>query len=839
MRLSNMAYLYRVRLQARAVLIQELFAMLGIAVGVALLFASQVASVSLSASGAQLDKVLAHSQYQLEARSTEGFSESLLGEVAALPGVRTAVPVLERETTATGPAGSRSIDLLATQPRFVHLAVPLARFSYRGFGSLPALSLPAPLAKAIGAGPLQRVTLQIGATLVKAHMGAELTASEIGTLIDSPIAFAPLTYAQKLTGMTGRLTRIFVTVQPGHDRETREGLLRLASGRINVEPADYDATLFNQAATPINQSTETFAAIAALVGFMFAYCSLLLTVPNRRALVRDLRHQGASRRVIVQTLLFDAVVLGSVASLLGLAIGELLSTLAFRADASYLVFAFPVGSQRTVTWSCIAIAVAAGMLSACLGVLIPLRRSFTRSGRAAWSRGQGRDRRWLVGMLVAGVSCLGVTTAIVIVAPGSAIVGVATLTLALLLLLPPAIDSIGAVLARLVYALDSGSAQIAVIELRASNARTWSTAIAATGAVAVFGSTTIEGSRANLQGGFNRLVNQLSAAAGVWVVPRGEADLLMTTPFSGVPVSTFASLPGVSALGAYRAAFLEYSGRRVWVLAPPPTTASPLPSSQLTVGQLGAATARLRAGGWAVLSQPLAHQADLHIGQSFTLPTPRPVTLRVAALSTNLGWPPGAIVLNGEDFAHAWESTDPTAYGVVLAPGASPEATRRALQRDLRPATGLIAETAREREHVQLAASRRALSRLTQIAQLVLVAGLLAAATSMSAMIWQRRRRFARMKTQGIDTRTLWLALLWESGMLVGSGCLVGAVFGIYGQLLLSHALSSVTGYPIVFSANAQLAAVRFMLVTVVAAAIIAIPGYRAAHVAAHPWESP
>ena len=50
MRLSNIAHLYVVRLKARVVLVQELFAVLGIAVGVALLFASQVASTSLDGS---------------------------------------------------------------------------------------------------------------------------------------------------------------------------------------------------------------------------------------------------------------------------------------------------------------------------------------------------------------------------------------------------------------------------------------------------------------------------------------------------------------------------------------------------------------------------------------------------------------------------------------------------------------------------------------------------------------------------------------------------------------------------------------------------------------------
>ncbi len=52
MRLANMLHLYRVRLRSR--LLQECFAVVGIAAGVALLFASQIASNSLSSSVAQL-----------------------------------------------------------------------------------------------------------------------------------------------------------------------------------------------------------------------------------------------------------------------------------------------------------------------------------------------------------------------------------------------------------------------------------------------------------------------------------------------------------------------------------------------------------------------------------------------------------------------------------------------------------------------------------------------------------------------------------------------------------------------------------------------------------------
>ena len=104
MRLANMLHLYRVRLRAR--LLQECFAVVGIAAGVALLFASQIASSSLSSSVAQLSHGIAGSAtLQLLARDPRGFHQSLLGKVRRISGVRLAAPLLEASANAVGPRG--------------------------------------------------------------------------------------------------------------------------------------------------------------------------------------------------------------------------------------------------------------------------------------------------------------------------------------------------------------------------------------------------------------------------------------------------------------------------------------------------------------------------------------------------------------------------------------------------------------------------------------------------------------------------------------------------------------------------------------------------------------
>lgn len=834
-RLSNVAHLYMVRLKARAVLVQEIFAILGIAIGVALLFASQVASTSLNGSVAELtSSVIGKATLQLEARDSHGLSERLLAQVRHIPGVRTAVPVLEQRVGLIGPRGRENVDLVGVESGMVRLASPLLLpFRASQLAHQEALALPVSVARTSGAGPLETVHLQIGATLALSLVATELTSREIGALADSPMAIAPLTYAQRLTGMKGSVSRIFVEPQPGAEKRVSTALLNLAGEHLNVEPANFDATVFNQAAGPINQSTSAFAAICALVGFMFAYSSMLLTVHLRQGLVRELRRNGATRLHTVQALLFDALVLGVVASLVGLALGQLLSVTVFDSNAGYLSFGFPVGSRRIVTWQSILVAICGGLLAASIGVLTPLRDIWSRTRREP-SQARKTSVAWTLCMALAGLACLGATTVILVEAPQSAVLGVTLLILALICLLPPLLDGFLAIVDRLPEAIFAGANRIAVIQLRERGSRARSLAIAATGAVAVFGSVTIQGSHRDLQSGLDRLFGEVTSASSLWVLPFGSQNLLATNSFHTAVLPELRRLPGVRSVGLYRASLLEYGTRRVWVLAPP-ADASPVPPRQVLGGNAAAATARLHGDGWAVISESLAQQNHLQVGQSFTLPAPRPLRLKIAALSTNLGWPPGAVILNSADYVRAWGSSDPSAYEIALAPGQPTQQVQTEIRHALGPTSGLTVETAHQRDQLQRTASRQGLGRLSQISTLVLLAGLLATVTAMGAMIWQRRRRFARLKVQGYVTGVLWAALICESASLLVVGCLLGAVLGVYGQLLLSHALLSVTGMPVIFSSRAALAIGSFLLVTVAGALIVAIPGYRVASVAPHP----
>jgi putative ABC transport system permease protein len=813
-------YLYRVRLRRRRV--QELLALVGIAVGVALLFASQVSSASLTGSVEQLTSgIVGKAQLQVVARGPSGFDQRLLGEVQRLPGVQTAVPVLEEQASVIGPAGEQSVDLIGTEPRFARLGGSLLRhFTVAQLAAQRGIALPTAVAHTVGAGFLQTVKLRVGADLITALVGAELTTGEIGALAHSPVAVAPLAYSQRISGMTGRITRIFVLTQPGADHEVQAGLMRLAAGRLNVEPANFEATLFRSAARPTTGSTELFAALSALVGFLFAFNAMLLTVPRRRGQVADLRLDGYAPATIVKILLFDALVLGVAASLVGLALGEALSIYFFHPNPSYLSFGFPVGSQRIVTWQSIAIAAAGGLLAASIGVLVPLRQEiFAHRPLAIGRRSAARiGDRWL---LLGGGACLAVTTAVMIFAPQVAVGAVVSLMAAMLLMLPGLIRAILDGVERLFFDVRASAPFIAVRELQSSATRARTIAVASTGAVAVFGAVAIQGAHANLLRGLYNMDHEVGAVADLWVVPPGVSNLLTTAPFRATDVAALDSLPGVGAIRMYRAGLLDYGTRRVWVLAPPRAAPQAVPPGQIVSGNPSLAASRVRAGGWAVVAQTIADERHLHIGQAFTLPAPRPTTFRVAALSTNVGWAPGAIIINADDYAHAWGSTDPSAYNVILAPGASPGQVRREIQRVLGPNSGLSVETVAQLNRRRETATRQGLAQLTQISEMVLVGAILAMAAAMGSMIWQRRSRLAQLKLDGLSNGAVWRALLLETALLLGAGCSIGALFGLYGQLVMTRALVAVTGYPVIFSIGLLIALGSFLIVSAIAVAVV------------------
>jgi putative ABC transport system permease protein len=339
----------------------------------------------------------------------------------------------------------------------------------------------------------------------------------------------------------------------------------------------------------------------------------------------------------------------------------------------------------------------------------------------------------------------------------------------------------------------------------------------------------IEGSHRDLQRGLDQDVHELSSVTDVWVSAAGASNALATIPFDSAVASRLERARGVARVEVQRGGFLDLGDRRVWVMAPPASASVPVPSSQVLDGDPALTAQRLRGRGWVAISQALADEHGLAVSEAFTLRSPLPRRMRVAAIISNLGWTPGTIVLNADDYQQAWGSADASALRVTLDPDIEPGEGRAIVEEALGTSSGLTVETAAEREHRQQQTARQGLARLTQIAALVLGAAALAMAAAMGAMVWQRRQRLAAVKLLGIRSRRVWHALLLESAILLTVGCTLGALYGIYGAQLLNRTLTTVTGFPVQSTLALPVAATAYAILALTAFTIAATTSYIAA----------
>ncbi|MBS1868901.1 MAG: ABC transporter permease [Actinobacteria bacterium] len=848
---GTLIWFYRRRLRVHWM--QELLAALGIAIGVALVFAVQVANSSITDSAHQmLRAIVGDATLQVAGRDPRGFDARVAEQVGALPGVATAAPIVEQRATLVRDGHRVPIDLVGLDARITALGGSATRsFLLGALVGQRGMLVPSSIAGALRLPPTlspdapTHVTLDVRGQRFAIPVRAVVTAHDIGSLADAFIGVTSLDYAQRLAGLPGRVTRIAVSVRPGAEAAVRRELTRLVGARLTVAPVDSEVHALEQAVTPNDQATGLFAAISALVGLLFTFNAMLLTMPERRRAIAELRIQGYGSGHVVSLVAFQALVLGAVASSVGLGLGDLLSRAAAQSPPSYLSFAFPLGTHRVVPLSTLASAWLGGLVVTCVvasSALLDLRNPHPTEAISTPNAEPGHALSSRIAMWLGIAAGALVLLATIVVARSrssgvaglsgtqAATIGLLGITLAAVLAVPAAFRATLRMLEPFARRLRMNSLVLALRALRATSIR--SLALAATGAVAVFGSVAIEGDHRDLVNGLDRNFADYLAAGDLWLTTGGDENSLTTQSFpAAAALRRIRALPAVASARPYYGSMLDVGERRVWIIGRPPQDRDVVPPTQLDQGNLATASELIRRGGWVAVSRVLADALGTGVDGRISLPTPSGVrTYRIAATLTNLGWGPGAVVLNANDYRRAWLTDDPSAIEVTLRPGTAPAAARRAVQATLGSRTALRVQTYAQRDRQFEVLARQGLARLSQISALLLIAAALAMAAAMGAAIWQRRVPLARMRIDGFEPARLWMTLMVEAAVVLAVGCVIGATVGTYGHLLGGRWLTSSTGYPVPFAIGWLSAATTCVLVGAGALAVTTIPGAFAAN---------
>ncbi len=804
-------------------LVQDLLAALGVATAVALVFATIIASSSLSNATRQAVRtVVGPASLQLHARSAQGISAALLTEARRLPGVQATGSLLESTARLRAEDGREAtVDLAGAGTSLVFLdglihTIPATTLSDSGIG-LSARTAEELGLTASAARSGRRLTLYLRGRAISLPISAVLGQEAFRALAHTSVAVMQLAQLQRLARLPHRLSRVLVQVKRGQRSRVDAELRTLAQGRIEVASASQDIGLLQQALQPSEQASALFAAVSALLGVLLATAALLLSAADRRRAIADMRIIGIRRTVIVQMFGFQSLVLATLACVVGVACGFVLSLTLLAQSPRYLSEAFTLGSQSTPDLLALSAALATGLASCAIASALPLldlrdrnalRSVYQKPGVPGNALQQGTRRALQAGAML----LLLAAAAIALASPAQTLIACVLIALGTVCAVPPALDLVTAACSRLSAWQERLTAlPVAISSLQATSLRSF--ALASTGALALFGCISLGGARGDLASGIARFARSYAADASIWVGNRGDDQAVLQLSAHDLRART-AALAGVAGTSRFYGGFDIIDGRRAWVIARPPHSAAHLLASQLSQGSPAAAERAIAAGASVIVSKQIAAAQHAQVGGMLTIPTPTgPARLRIAALSTNLAWSPGTIILGSSEYRRLWPGAQPTALAISVRHGASPSALAARIRRLLPAGSGLTVRTSAQLRASIDALTGEGLSQLQEISNLLLAAAILAMAAALASAAWQRRSALAGLRLCGVPVPRLRRILLAEAGMLLGAGCVTGALTGIAGQAIIDRYLELHTGFPVAPIATDARALLIFALV--------------------------
>jgi putative ABC transport system permease protein len=305
---------------------------------------------------------------------------SVLGRVKSVPGVAAAQGNVSSDGNLLDPKGK---PIVSNGPPTLILSSGEKRFdplTYREGGppkNAGEVALDRATADKYHWAPGSTVTISGRAPKEQFKVVGVATLGDSDNLAGSRFLLMTLPDAQRMTGHDG-YDDISVAAAGGTSPEELKASIQRALGgqytvRTGKEQAAKQAQDLSDALGFIRTALLVFAGVALLVGGFLIFNTFAVTVAQRTREFALLRTLGASRRQVLQSVLAETVVVGLVASILGI-VGGLLLAPALRALLS--AFGLDLGTTGTVLEArTVIVALLVGVIATVVSGFVPARRA--------------------------------------------------------------------------------------------------------------------------------------------------------------------------------------------------------------------------------------------------------------------------------------------------------------------------------------------------------------------------------------------------------------------------------------------------------------------------------
>jgi putative ABC transport system permease protein len=716
------------------------------------------------------------------------FDESLLAKVKALPDVQDAIGgvasdsaqlVKDGKAIAFGGAPNLGFSVDPSRPQFNSLALVQGAWPKRNEVVVDQSTAGK---KDLKVG--QTIGVQVEGPVEQLRISGLVKFGAVSSIGGATLAGFDLATAQRLFDKEGKLDQIRVAAKPGVSPQTliaqiREILPPNTEVRTGDAQAREDAKSTDEFISFLRYFLLAFGVIALFVGAFVIVNSLSITIAQRTRELATLRTLGASRRQVRMSVVLEALVMGVLASIVGLFLGlglakglfSLFDAVGFTLPNNGLLF-----ETRTVV-----ISLALGIVVTLIASFFPALRATRVPPIAAVREGAelppGRFHRFRTpfaavltalgfALLILGLFSHGTSTVLLLLILGTVLVfiGVAMLS-------APFIPALSGFLGWPATRIGGAAGALARDNARRNPQRTASTAAALMIGLALV--TLVATLAAGITTTFRSAVNDIFV---------GDYAITAQNNYSPIPVTvgeTAGRAPGVTAVGSVRTGDSLVFGKRDFTTAVTPGAPDVIDlkwkqGSQETMATLGA--------DGAFVDDGFAKDHDLSLGSSvpITFVTGKQRTFQVKGIfdPPTGGSPFGPVTIS----AATWDAENPQPkdlYTFVKIDGGESDANAAALEKSLSEFPNAKIQTRGQFIDNQISGLNSVLNILYVLLALSVIVSLFGIVNTLVLTVFERTREIGMLRAIGLTRRQTRRMIRHESIITALIGAFVGIVLGL------------------------------------------------------------
>jgi putative ABC transport system permease protein len=822
---------------------------LALALGVALVVAIDLMNAAVLDSFLDtVDGMAGRAALTVSAGEGLTFDEGLVAKVAAVPGVRLAVPLVTGIAFPDDGSGElltvHGVDLGNDDAvRVYHrgdtskLVDDVVEFLNSKRSIVIGRALAARRGIAVG-DAIDLVTPNgVQPFVVRGLLDPEGLAKTLdGRLVVMDVYAAELTFTSR-----GQINQIDLLAADGQVDAVKRAVEAILPPGLVVEEPRLRKEIVQRTVAGFQAMLNAFALLAVLAGFVICYSRLAAIFESRTWEVGLLRAVGLSRLAVFVELLKESLLLGGLGTVIGLIAGVGISRygLPAVASATAINFRLPVAvADAGLERGALLIGALVGLGAAVLAALVPAMRlarrqpiaALTSRGRELVSAGD-RSRTWL--WMVAGVGTAA-GLALWQRRGGSAALGnVTTLVVAMTVCVAagPSVTGTQWLLTRLWRNLFGPAGRVAVWHLRENSRRAAfmvATIGVGLGVVYMFGT---------LGWSFERtLVDRITV--------RTQADLTITSAYvsggyQSAPIpervrQAVLAIPGVRAATAQARRDIPHDGGTVTIDGFDEVCFHDARVCQwvLDAGALPGAVDLVASGAGVLVTAPMARQLDVGPGDQLILSAPTgPQRFQVAGITRSDVAP--VIVMSRDRLRAGWKDDLITWLFVAVTDPARTAEVQAAIARALGQSDRLLIRTRAEFVNYLADQARQAFSLLYIMEAVVFLLVLIGIGDTLATSVFERMREIGMMRAVGLRRGDVIRMVVLEAAAICVLGlALAGVAGGALGMFWVDVQFPLLVGWSLDLHLPRAFAVAAAMLTLALCLVGALLPSIRAARVA-------